>query len=336
MRVGLSVYGSVFSMGIHPASGRQAIRAGQLMDRALAANLEGVEMPVSLLQGEDVAAVARYAQEHGLFITLAASGYDAETLTAAIDLGARLGVGTVRTVVGGAKIGGDRRPLAGRWQSFLQEVLTGLREATRTAEQAGVNLAVENHQDLASEELRWLCESIGSSHFGVTLDTGNPLATAEEPLDFTRRVAPYVKNVHLKDYWIYQSEEGYRLVRCPLGQGVIDFPSLLGILTRACPDVTMAIELGALEARHIRVQADDYWPDYPPRSAAQLARVWHLVQASAKPPGDWRTPFERDESVEAIIAYEERQLAASLPYIGYMSGAAKPCIPSVNETSPPW
>jgi hypothetical protein len=177
---------------------------------------------------------------------------------------------------------------------------------------------VENHQDLASEELLWLCESIGSQRFGITLDTGNPLATAEEPLDFARRVAPYVKNVHLKDYWIYLSEEGYRLVRCPLGQGVINFPALFGILARVCPDITMSIELGALEARHIRVQADNYWPDYPSRSAAQLARVWHLVQANAKPPGDWRTPFERGEPVEAIIAYEEQQLAASLAYIGYV------------------
>ena len=130
----------------------------------------------------------------------------------------------MRTIVGGAKIGGDRRPLAGRWQLFLHEILAGLKEATTIAERAGVNLALENHQDLTSEELLWLCESIGSPRFGITLDTGSTLATAEEPVDFARRVAPYVKNVHLKDYQIYTYDEGYRLVRCPLGQGVVDFP----------------------------------------------------------------------------------------------------------------
>jgi sugar phosphate isomerase/epimerase len=205
--------------------------------------------------------------------------------------------------------------MAGRWQSFLQEVQGGLRQATVIAERAGVNVAVENHQDLASEELLWLCESIGSQSFGITLDTGNTLATAEEPLDFARRVAPYTKNVHLKDYWIYLSEEGYHLVRCPLGQGIVDFPALLEILAEVCPGVPMSIELGALEARHVRVLAEDYWPDYPPRSAAQLARVLRFVQANARPPGDWRTPFERHEPVEAIIAYEDGQLAASLAYI---------------------
>lgn len=318
MRVGLSVYGTVFSMGIHPQSGRTPISPRQLMDRALATGLTGVEMPVSLMQGQDVTAVARYAQEHGLFITLAAGGYQPgpqDQLAQAIDLSARLGARTVRTTIGGAKIGGDRRHLVGRWQPFLQEVLAALREATAMAEQKGINLAVENHQDLASEELLWLCETIGSPHFGITLDTGNPLATVEEPLDFARKVAPHLKNVHLKDYMIFLSEEGYRLVRCPLGQGVIDFPALFTLLAEVCPDVPLSIELGALEARHIRALADDYWPEYPSRSAAQFAHVWHFVQANARPMGDWRTPFERAESVQAISAYEEQQLAASLAYL---------------------
>ena len=349
MRIGLAVYGTVFSMGLHPASGRPRIKPIQLMERALAAGLEGVELPVSLLvsvpssgsskesapttsrgkvytpnpkrsspnalEGEDIVAVAHYAQEHNLFITLATGGYDPEVLTEALNLAAQLGAGTVRTVVGGAKIGGDRRPLAGRWQAFLQEVLAKLRKATAVAERVGVNLAVENHQDLASEELLWLCESSASPRFGITLDTGNPLATAEEPMEFARRVAPYLKNVHLKDYWVYHSEEGYRLVRCPLGQGVIDFPTLFAILTEACADVTMSVELGALEARHVRVLAEDYWPEYPPRSAAQLVHVLSFVRAHAGPAEDWRTPFERDEPAEVIITYEEQQLAASLAYL---------------------
>jgi 3-oxoisoapionate decarboxylase len=315
MHTGLSVYGTTFGMGIDPRSGRPTITPTQLMDKAIAAGLEGVDLPVSLMQGEDASAVARYAHERGLFITLETGGYDPGELANAIDLGARLGADTVRTLVGGARLGGDRRPLAGRWQSFLREILAGLRQATLDAERAGVNLAVENHQDLASEELLWLCESLGSRRFGVILDTGNPLATAEEPVNFARQVAPYVKHVHLKDYQIYMSAEGYRLVRCPLGQGVVDFPALFGILSATCPHVTMSIELGALEARHVRALADDYWPDYPPRSAAQLARVLCFVLHNARSAGDWRTPLERNEPVEAVITYEDQQLAASLAYM---------------------
>ena len=323
MRIGLSMYGTVFSMGLHPAANRPTITPQQLIDQALTAGLEGVEMPISLLQGVDPAQVAHYAQERGLFLTLATGGYNPDTLRRNIELAASMGVSTLRTVIGGARIGGDRRPLAGRWQAFLEEVLARLHEATGIAEQAGVHLAIENHQDLTSEELLWLCESIGSPRLGITLDTGNPLATAELPLEFAERVAPHLKHVHLKDYWIYLSEDGYYLVRCPLGQGVMNFPALFTILEKTCPEITMSVELGALEARHIRVLADDYWPDYPPRSATQLARVLRLVQANAKPSGDWRTPFERGESVEAVIAYEQHQLAASLAYLRFIYPSTK-------------
>jgi sugar phosphate isomerase/epimerase len=302
-------------MGISSASGRTPVHPSQVIDRAIGAGLEGVEIPVALLRDDDIDDIARYAAEQRMFITLAANGYDPGKLAAAIRSAERLGAATVRTMIGGAKLGGDRRGLSGRWQPFLQQVREGLAEAAKAAEQAKVNIAVENHQDLASEELLWICESIGSPYFGLTLDTGNPLATAEEPLDFFERVAPFVKNVHLKDYRIFSSDEGYRLARCPLGAGVIDFAGLFPILAAHCPKVTMSIELGALEARHVRALADDYWPEYPARTAAQFARTMRFVHNHTQPSGDWQTPFERGESVEAIMAFEQRELAESLAYI---------------------
>jgi hypothetical protein len=75
MRIGLSVYGTTFDMGIDPCSGRPTIAPGQLMDRAIAVGLEGVELPASLMHGEDADAVAQYANERGLFITLETEGY---------------------------------------------------------------------------------------------------------------------------------------------------------------------------------------------------------------------------------------------------------------------
>ncbi|NHN34785.1 sugar phosphate isomerase/epimerase family protein [Paenibacillus agricola] len=315
MRLGLSVYGTVYSMGISPDSGRPTIRPTELIDQALAYGLEGVEIPISLLENEDAAAVAKYASERGVFIGLETVGFEPHHLAESIELAARMGVPTLRTIVMGAKLGGDRRALAGRWKSFLDDIHTELRKALEVAEHAGVNLAVENHQDIASEELLWLCESLNSENFGVIFDTGSTLATAEDPVDFARRVEKYIKHVHLKDYSIYLSEEGYRLVRCPLGQGAVNFSELFSIFSKACPNVTMSVEVGALEARHVRMLADDYWPDYPPRTAAQLVKVLRMVQANAKPPGDWRTPYEKGESVEAIMAYENRQLESSLAYI---------------------
>ncbi|MFC6233089.1 sugar phosphate isomerase/epimerase family protein [Paenibacillus allorhizosphaerae] len=285
------------------------------MQQAVEAGLEGVEMPLTVVEGEDIASLVRFAEKHRLYITVASSGYDPDKLQIAFDTAARLGANTVRTVVGGAGFGGDRRAMAGRWQAFMQDVLSGLAKATAAAERKGLQLALENHQDVASEELLWLCEQIGSAHFGITLDTGNPLATAEEPIYFAKRIMPFLKHVHLKDYWIYMTEEGYRLVRCPIGQGVVDFPALLTLISQHDPEMTMSIEVGALEARHTRVLADDYWPEYPVRSASQFAETMRYVLANAKAPADWRTPHEKNEPESKIVDYENHQLLSSIAYM---------------------
>lgn len=315
MKFGLTAYGTVYHMGITPASNRPRFTAKDQIDMAEAYGLQGVEIPIDIVSGSDPDEVADYARSKGMFINIAAGGYDPERLKEAMRLANRLGAITVRTVVGGAKIGGDRRHMAGEWQPFLQMLLRNFQEVMDAADPDGANLGVENHQDLASEELLWLCESIGSNRFGITLDTGNPLATAEEPIDFFRRVAPYVKNAHLKDYNIFWSEEGYRLARCPLGQGVIDFPALFDILSEHNPDLTLSIEHGALEARHIRVLMEDYWTEYPPRTALQLTRLLRFVEDRARTKGDWRTPYEKGESPDIIASYEINELNRGAAYL---------------------
>jgi sugar phosphate isomerase/epimerase len=314
--IGLATSGSPYSFGLHPDAGRARITVREFIDFTAGLGLTGVEFPERMLEGEDIPGLRTYAEDKGMPVTLDTGGFDPAKLSGIIEQAHQIGARTVRTVIGGAKIGGDRRPLAGRWQPFMRDVLAKLKTATQTAERLKINLAVENHQDLASEELLWLCASIDSPYFGITLDTGNPLATAEEPIEYFRRVAPYVKNAHLKDYWIWHFEEGYRLVRCPLGQGYVDFPKLLEIL----PDtVTLSVELGALQARNIRVLAADFWPDYPPRTAADLAAALRTVSDNAKADGDWQTPAERNESPEAIAKYEQEQLEESVAYVGTLA-----------------
>ncbi|MFC5650368.1 sugar phosphate isomerase/epimerase family protein [Paenibacillus solisilvae] len=315
MRFGLTAYGTVYHMGIHSGSNRVCITAKEQIDLAEAYGLQGVEIPLDLLAKCDPGEVADYARQKDMFINVAAGGFDPVTLKKALQLARQAGAITLRTVVGGAKFGGDRRHMEGSWQPFLQQILRAFEETAETAEKTGVNLTVENHQDLASEELLWLCETIGSHRFGITLDTGNPLATAEHPADFYRSVAPYVKNVHLKDYTIYWSEEGYRLVRCPLGQGVIDFPDLFRLMGETNPQVTMSVEHGWLEARHVRVLQEDFWTEYPPRTARQLTRLLRFVEDRARHKGDWRTPFERAQTPDEIAKYEMEEMDIGMAYL---------------------
>ncbi len=155
---------------------------------------------------------------------------------------------------------GDRRGFPGGWPAHCELLADRLRALLPTAESLGISLAIENHQDATSDDLLQLHEQSGfSSAFGVTLDTGNPLAVCEDPAEYTHKIGPLVRHVHLKDYTIHDAPEGDRLVRCAAGDGVIDFLEILRIVESNGHGVMPAIEIAAQATRTIPMLEKDWW-----------------------------------------------------------------------------
>jgi len=202
------------------------------------------------------------------------------------------------------------------WASYLMEIACRLKDVRGLAEELGVSIGIENHQDVTSEELVAICEEVGSPNVGVTLDAINPLAVGEDPLAFARRIAPYLKNVHLKDYFLYKSSEGFRLVRCAVGAGVLDVPRLLALCAAEAPTAKISIEIGAHDARHVRLLTDDFWPGYPLRRVEEVLPVLRLRETRTRPEDeDWRTPWERGEQGDTVVSYEMSQFVDSVTYL---------------------
>ena len=195
-----------------------------------------------------------------------------------------------------------------------------LREAAPCAAAAGVRIAIENHQDFGSAELVAFCEEAGPS-VGICYDTGNSFPVAEAPLDFTKTVAPHVAHVHLKDYRVQFTDEGYRLIRCAIGDGAVPIAAIAEILAAHHPWLTAVLEPGALEARHVRLLTPGWWHQYPPKPAAALAACIAAARHRHLPEdADWRTPWERGED-GALEAYELdmiRKSAANMAALGLM------------------
>jgi sugar phosphate isomerase/epimerase len=215
---------------------------------------------------------------------------------------------------------GDRAALGPEWPALHGQVRHALREAAPLAAEAGVNLAIENHQDFGSAELVAFCAEAGPS-VGICYDTGNSFPVAEAPLDFTRVVAPHVVHVHLKDYRVQFTDEGYRLVRCAIGDGAVPIAEIAAILAAHHPRLTAVLEPGALEARHVRLFTPGWWHGYPPKPAAALAACIAAARHRHLPDdADYRTPWERGED-GALAAYEMdmiRKSAANMRDLGLM------------------
>ncbi len=197
---------------------------------------------------------------------------------------------------------GDRHALGEKWNALVAEVRAALADRGPRAFDDGRTLAIENHQDFGSEELVALCEE--TRGVGICFDTGNTFPVVEAPLDFTRRVAPQVRHVHLKDYRVQFTDEGYRLVRCAIGDGAVPLPAVLTELARYHSKLGAVLEPGALEARHVRFLKPDWWTFYQPKTAQALAACLAAARVNRlADDADWRTPWELGDD-HAIEPYE--------------------------------
>ena len=216
---------------------------------------------------------------------------------------------------------GARAKHGARWGQMIEHARETLNREARKAADAGLQVAIENHQDFGSDELMAFAEEAGPK-VGIALDTGNPFAVAEDPVAFAKRVAPRVTHVHLKDYVSQFTLEGFRLIRCAIGDGCVPLQEIAEVLFRLKAEATLSsaqnlltasIEVGALEARHIRVFAPDWWAGYPTRSVGELRiALDRLKTRRLDDNADCRTPWELNESTQTIVDYELGQLRKSV------------------------
>lgn len=188
------------------------------------------------------------------------------------------------------------------WDAMRREVEAAIRKQGQRAADEGIWIGIENHQDFTSAELVEFCGTAPA--VGITYDTGNSFPVAEAPLDFTRTVAPHVRHVHLKDYRVQPTAEGFRLVRCAIGDGAVPFAELFEMLGAHHDRMTAVLEPGALEARHVRLFEPEWWQGYAPKSAEQLAACLRATQTNRLAENDdYRTPWERGVDFE-LVEYE--------------------------------
>jgi 3-oxoisoapionate decarboxylase len=318
---GLCIFGMTYSCGLTwsgtPRANATPLSAAELIDLAAANGLSWLEIPVRML-GEGAAALREaraFAEERGIRFIVPGGKVQAEPLLRDLQVAAELGAPTVRCTLSGI-LCGDRRGFEGGWQNHLRLCEEQLEKIVPEAERLRVAIALENHQDAGSEDLLALCGRFESSYLGVTLDTGNPLAVMEEPLEFARRIGPYLRHAHLKDYRVYHAPNGCRLARCAMGEGVIDFSGLFQLFDAQEWPITRNIEMGALQVRQIPFLERSWWDEFAPRDARDLLPALSLIWRNLRSPDEeWRTPYEREASGEELAEYEREQLHRSVQYL---------------------
>jgi sugar phosphate isomerase/epimerase len=176
---------------------------------------------VETMDAASLTSLRDHAKSLGITLELGTRGTDPDHLRRYLALATALDVTLLRSMW----TSGDDRPDAVESERRLREILPELRTA-------GVTLALETYEQVASSELVALVEAIDDPLVGICLDPANTVANLELPADVTKRCEPYVKNWHVKDFdfsrapgWV-----GFSLAGTALGEGRLDYDGMLALI----------------------------------------------------------------------------------------------------------
>jgi sugar phosphate isomerase/epimerase len=189
--------------------------------------------PLLGFSAAELRGVRSLAADLGLTLELGTRGVAPAHLSTYLDLAGVLEASVVRSMLFAP---GSRPTLA--------EAERMLRTALPAYEAAGVALALETYEQVPSSDLVALIETIASPSLGICLDPANCVAALENPTDVVERCAPYVMNIHVKDFafarqagWV-----GFELAGAPLGTGLLDYDHLVRTVDPAGRGISRIVE----------------------------------------------------------------------------------------------
>ena len=196
---------------------------------------------------------------------------------------------------------GDRHALGDKWRELVAHVRAELADRGPRAADEGRVLAIENHQDFGSDELARILRS-DPWQLASASTPATPFRSPRRRSISSRRVAPHVRHVHLKDYRVQFTDEGYRLVRCAIGDGAVPMAAMLDILAGQRPEADRGARAWSARSPARAAVCD-------PNGGAATRRSRRRRSRPASPPrgvnrlpddADYRTPWERGDDAAIV------------------------------------
>jgi len=220
----------------------------------------------------------------------------------------------------------DDRYTEGGIKAHIQEAVKVLKTQRSRAQNAGVVFGFENHAgDLRSGELLGLIEQVGTDVCGVMLDPGNALWAMEDPMNQIQMLGSHVVCTSVRDYMVWESEEGAIFQWTAIGDGLMDVSAFTRHMATLCPGVPLFVESISNSPRPIPFLTIDFWKGYPNLHPAdivdflKLCRRGRPIEVVKPPPGTDAKTFEKQHQqseFQRSIAYLRRHCGAGINHRG--------------------
>ncbi|GAK72602.1 hypothetical protein RRU01S_26_01300 [Agrobacterium rubi TR3 = NBRC 13261] len=197
------------------------------------------------------------------------------------------------------RLANDRFRTDVTWDEQLLGIEKVLLKLAPVARAYGVHLNMETHDEITSFEILRLIEKVGEDCMGVVFDTANGLQRAEHPVFAAKRVAPYVRQTHIKDAYVGHATGGLDFQTRPVGRGIVDFATIIPILAKAKPDLNLSLEVAA--------SVEDKPRKANPRQCIEIDDpIWRAGHPDL-------TAEELDAYLGLVDTFEKRVVAGEIP-----------------------
>ncbi len=242
---------------------------------------------------------------------LAAAGYDVNVSEAKIvehhlEVAQKLGSPILRCVGGNLFTRDEGHDMT----ALIDQAVAILRQACKTAEQMGMQIAMENHADFTVRELASIHARVNSPAFRFTVDTGNLAFDLDDPCRLAEIMAPHTASTHLKNYEILWTDRGLALGNCCLGSGDIAVPRIVEILGPYAPELHLNIEIHTQFAPfRLDILEEGFFARHPSPPGDGLA--WYLRHAQKR-----TAPFRPNTLPDGLDAWklEQEDLRSSIAW----------------------
>ena len=225
MRLGLGTYAYAWAIGIAGYPPPQPMDALAFVRRAAELGVRVAQiadnLPLHKLSAAEIERLQHETQTLGLQLEVGTRGIAPDHLRTYLALAQRFASPILRVVVDTA----DHHPSPDEIVAILHGFLPEF-------ERANVTLAIENHDRFKVRTLVDILQQIDSPRVGICLDTVNSFGAGEGSEVVVETLAPYVVNLHVKDFTIHRHSHmlGFEVEGTPAGQGMLDVSWLLGRL----------------------------------------------------------------------------------------------------------
>jgi 3-oxoisoapionate decarboxylase len=158
---------------------------------------------------DDLDGLRNHAAHRNVQLELGTRGVRPEQLRRYLKIARRLDATMLRTMINTS----DHRPSPA-------EAISLLASAAPAFKRAGVTIALETYEQIPVATLVDIVRRVDSPAVGICVDPANCVAALELPTATVEAVAPYVCNIHVKDFAFSRRDGwvGFSLAGCPLAR----------------------------------------------------------------------------------------------------------------------